>query len=616
MSLFNYIYGTLNKYLIASYLMSIIGIFLILSAMSYDMYTSMAGKLEVLAKSVIESNFQLLNHYESNIDSTVIPMLYNVKFSEDFQKNMNEFLRIIELMLKEYTVDTETYVKYIDYALVDESGKVYKKYSNTLAPLNLSKNILHEINKLEINEIRSFEIFSWNVVKNEKLFERLYFHRLSSNKFVVLRLFITAEPIEKSLKTFVDNLDISYTSFISLIDIYDLQNRKFFLTNKNFFDMRIVSMISEEGNDFKKLSLFRFPYIYAAIPIEIGRKDTGGVLYLIMIFNTSTVVLRFIAIFIVIIVSIAIIFYHLRNSMGNMAKSIIGCINNLIDKIELFKETKILETNEEELCAKDLSKVSEIKSLLDNFSDMASDITSFIEEMKDLNKFLGKTVAELEEKNREIERIHITFSQKLAMIAEGYDENTGNHIFRVGELSAFLAEKLNMNSEFVKNIKYYAQLHDIGKIMIPREILNKPDKLTEAEYEEMKKHTIYGAQILSGIEKFEMAHNIALYHHEKYDGTGYPFGLIGDEIPIEAQIVAIVDVYDALRSERSYKKAFSHEKSVEIITKGDGRTSPEEFNPALLEIFLEFEENIKALWEEVNDKGNSKREEEEEDVVN
>jgi len=130
--------------------------------------------------------------------------------------------------------------------------------------------------------------------------------------------------------------------------------------------------------------------------------------------------------------------------------------------------------------------------------------------------------------------------------------------------------------------------------------LDKKGRLTEEEFELMKKHTLYGSLLIGDSSKFEIARKIALYHHEKYDGSGYPEGLKGDEIPLCAAIVSVVDVYDALRSERPYKPAFCHEKAVDIILNGDDRTKPEEFHPEVLKIFKEYEKEIKDLWEEIN----------------
>lgn len=142
-------------------------------------------------------------------------------------------------------------------------------------------------------------------------------------------------------------------------------------------------------------------------------------------------------------------------------------------------------------------------------------------------------------------------------------------------------------------------MHDIGKIFIPHEILNKSGKLSKEEFEEIKKHMIYAKRLLAH-PRFKVALNIALFHHENYDGTGYPLGMVGDEIPLEARIVKIVDVYDALRSDRPYKKGFTHEEAVNIITKDDGRVEPSHFDPQLLKIFLSLEDEVKELYQKTN----------------
>lgn len=131
----------------------------------------------------------------------------------------------------------------------------------------------------------------------------------------------------------------------------------------------------------------------------------------------------------------------------------------------------------------------------------------------------------------------------------------------------------------------------------------KNGPLTDEEWEIVKNHTIYGAEIIGEKPFLKMARNIALFHHENYDGSGYPFGLKGDEIPLEAAITKICDVYDALRTKRSYKDEFSHEESIRILKEGDNRTKPSHFNPKVLKVFLENEKSIKMLWEMVNKGG-------------
>ncbi|MCP5465085.1 MAG: HD-GYP domain-containing protein [Thermotogae bacterium] len=200
----------------------------------------------------------------------------------------------------------------------------------------------------------------------------------------------------------------------------------------------------------------------------------------------------------------------------------------------------------------------------------------------------------------DIRNSYRNFSSKLAMVAEAHDNETGKHIYRVGALSEFIACKMGFSKNFVKEIKDYAPLHDIGKIYVPIDILRKNGRLTSEEWDIMKKHTIFAERLLGDDVYFKTALNIAMYHHEKYDGSGYPFGMKGDEIPIEAQIVAIIDVYDALRSDRPYKAAITHEKTIEIILSSDERTNINHFNPKIVKIFEENQNEIRMLWEKIN----------------
>jgi len=213
-----------------------------------------------------------------------------------------------------------------------------------------------------------------------------------------------------------------------------------------------------------------------------------------------------------------------------------------------------------------------------------------------ITEFLNMVIS-IKEQGEEIYTAYRDFSHKLAQVAEAYDEDTGNHIIRVGELSGILAEEMGLPEDKANEIRDYAPLHDVGKIFVPASILNKPGKLNDDEWAEMKKHTVYANRLLSDDSYFQTALKIALYHHEKYNGGGYPDGLVGDDIPIEASIVALVDVYDALRSKRPYKKPFTHEKAFEIITKGDGRTSPTHFNPKVLEAFQSVEQPLMEKWD-------------------
>ena len=171
--------------------------------------------------------------------------------------------------------------------------------------------------------------------------------------------------------------------------------------------------------------------------------------------------------------------------------------------------------------------------------------------------------------------------------AEFKDEDTGAHVQRISHYSRELAILLGQNSQFIENIFFSSPMHDIGKIGIPDNILHKPGGFSPAEWEVMKTHSIIGATILGDSKSacLCMGAEIALNHHERWDGGGYPHGITGEAIPLAARIMNICDVYNALRSKRPYKLPFAHDQSMSIITQGDGRTQPEHFDPTILAVF-------------------------------
>jgi putative two-component system response regulator len=170
--------------------------------------------------------------------------------------------------------------------------------------------------------------------------------------------------------------------------------------------------------------------------------------------------------------------------------------------------------------------------------------------------------------------------------ASGYrDEETGEHIRRMGEYASILARALGWDANAVDEMRLAASMHDVGKIGVADAILRKPGKLTDEEFEQMKEHTLMGARILEGsqIALLNLAREIALHHHEKWSGGGYPLGLRGEAIPLCARIVAVCDVYDALVSDRVYRPALPEDKALAIMKEGRGV----HFDPRLLDLFLD-----------------------------
>ena len=202
--------------------------------------------------------------------------------------------------------------------------------------------------------------------------------------------------------------------------------------------------------------------------------------------------------------------------------------------------------------------------------------------ISDRSRWLERRVSEATSEIRLRERETLL---RLARAGEYRDEETGNHVIRMAKYSRVIAEQLGFSKEESDVIEMAAPMHDIGKIGIRDDILLKPGKLTAEEFETMKQHTIIGHDILkdSPSKFLQMGGIIALGHHEKFDGTGYPYGKKGDEIPVEARIVAIADVYDALVSERPYKNAWSTEAAIDYMRTHSGK----HFDPDCFNAFVE-----------------------------
>lgn len=217
------------------------------------------------------------------------------------------------------------------------------------------------------------------------------------------------------------------------------------------------------------------------------------------------------------------------------------------------------------------------------------------------------------ERTRELEDTRRQVMQRLSRAAEYKDNETGRHVIRVGQISRLLGGAMGMDEAACELLGECAPLHDVGKIGIPDGVLLKPGKLSDEEWEIMRRHCVYGCEILGPLDSKDEAHRVcsdplqvrewegneqlrlarvlALCHHERWDGKGYPFGLSGEDIPLEARIVTVVDVYDALCSDRPYKKAFSPEEAAKLLREGAGT----QFDPAVIEAFFQNEAKVLAI---------------------
>jgi len=265
---------------------------------------------------------------------------------------------------------------------------------------------------------------------------------------------------------------------------------------------------------------------------------------------------------------------------------------------EVEDRVKALEVGADDFLSKPVDR-SELIATVNSQLKVKAYNDHMLNYQRELEAEVDKRTQQLRQAFERIKTASLDTIYRLSRAAEYKDEETGDHIQRISHYSMTVGRRLGLNLEDTETILYASPMHDVGKIGIPEHILLKPGRLDPNEWEIMKQHTIIGAQILEGsdAESIKQAEVIALTHHEKWDGTGYPKGLKGTEIPLIGRITAVADVFDALTSRRPYKEAFLLESALGIIKEGRGS----HFDPEVVDAFFDAQSEILSTKEQFKD---------------
>ncbi|MBA6292258.1 HD domain-containing protein [Colwellia sp. MB3u-70] len=274
--------------------------------------------------------------------------------------------------------------------------------------------------------------------------------------------------------------------------------------------------------------------------------------------------------------------------MGNEMDSLVKKLAAKPTDINLVWDlVKVMETEKEDLQAQLFRYAQDIQKLLAERDIAVMNENEKNAAYKQLERFNHDFMILIEQKEKSyqaLESSHLDTIRRLARAAEFKDDDTGAHILRMSRFSSIIARAYGQDEKYCNLLEQASPMHDIGKIGVPDDVLKKPGKLTEAEWALMRKHPEYGANILSGsdVPVLQMAEEVALAHHEKFDGSGYPSNLQGEQIPLSARIVALADFFDAITMDRCYRPAFSDEKALAMVKESSGT----HFDPKVVKAFF------------------------------
>jgi len=305
------------------------------------------------------------------------------------------------------------------------------------------------------------------------------------------------------------------------------------------------------------------------------------------------------------------IFVDVRSELAvpiSVAGSVIGVLNVESTRVNAFtqREERFISSLADVIAgvmhtAREYERAEKMYEELSKSYESLQKLAAKLEEKEDIlkqaNVKLEKYVeelalanAEVERKSEELEEAYVQTIRALVKVIERKDPYTKGHSERVARYSVEIGKRVGLDEEEQRLLLYAGLLHDIGKIGIREEVLNKPGKLTREEYEEVKRHPVYGAEIVQEVRYLRKISRAIMHHHERWDGSGYPAGLEGEEIPLFARIMAVADAYDAMSSNRSYRSALSVEDVVSELRKGKGS----QFDPRIVDVFLEFLKEIEV----------------------
>jgi len=295
---------------------------------------------------------------------------------------------------------------------------------------------------------------------------------------------------------------------------------------------------------------------------------------------------------------------HIKEIAPDIPVIFLTALNDIESKVKAFEMGGV------DYISKPFNKnelLSRIKAQI-ALKKMSDDLKLKNQMLEDEEKHLHYLV---DQKTDKLEKLTLAMVTALENINLFNDVDTGNHIRRVSRYAEFLARATGCSHDFIKRIKIYASLHDIGKVGIQPELLKKPGDYTSDEFEEIKKHVLIGAKMLEGEGIDPMARNIVLYHHERWDGLGYAKGLKGEEIPLEARIVALADVFDALTTKRVYKDIYGDSQADAMIISQKGK----QFDPKLVDIYVKYRDGLLEIKKESYENQESGKQTREDDTL-